>query len=403
LFTTKSNFSEQTTHPVDLFTPDEMSGPGLIFVEVESVSTRPKLMPGLEQRSIFPRPATLSPDLLFSGDEFLTVEKCLLIHELMLRARLVEERSIRMMRTGESNFWVGGPGEEAFNTCLGLQVKKGQGPAYDYLHLHYRGTAMVLAMGMPPIDHFRQMAMTATDPHSRGRNFPCHYAVPEMNIVPTTSVVSTQYLMGPGTAMMQVRHGGDGVSIVTGGDAGAAQGDFTSCMTWSTRPEHELPVLMIITNNGVGISTPAESQSYGRLCDRGLPFDIPGEVVDGNDPIASWHGIRRALDYCRRERRPYLLEAKVSRLYGHSSSSGASRDASQNDPLAKFEKRLIDNGFMDESRITELRNRILAELDEASEQVRREPAPTANDVERFTYAPSPVDRIYPNDYTGLPR
>ena len=60
------------------------------------------------------------------------------IFEVMVRARVLEERMIQMSKSGESYFWIGGPGEEAFNTCLGLQVKKGCGPAYDYLHLHYR-------------------------------------------------------------------------------------------------------------------------------------------------------------------------------------------------------------------------------------------------------------------------
>ena len=31
-----------------------------------------------------------------------------------------------------------------------------------------------------------------------------------------------------------------------------------------------------------------------------------------------------------------------------------------------------------------------------------EPRPTAEDVNRHTYAPSPVDQVYPEDYTGLP-
>ena len=31
-----------------------------------------------------------------------------------------------------------------------------------------------------------------------------------------------------------------------------------------------------------------------------------------------------------------------------------------------------------------------------------EPQPTIADIERHTYAPSAVDAVYPNDYTGLP-
>jgi 2-oxoisovalerate dehydrogenase E1 component alpha subunit len=35
--------------------------------------------------------------------------------------------------------------------------------------------------------------------------------------------------------------------------------------------------------------------------------------------------------------------------------------------------------------------------------VMREPMPAPADVFRHTYAPSPVDAVYPGDYTGLPR
>src|ERR1017187_10491951 len=80
------------------------------------------------------RPPRTSID---TGDESLPAERCLQIHRLMVRSRLMEERMIKMSKSGEGYFWIGGPGEEAFNTCLGLQVNKGQGPAFDYLHFHY--------------------------------------------------------------------------------------------------------------------------------------------------------------------------------------------------------------------------------------------------------------------------
>src|SRR5213083_3043376 len=103
---------------------------------------------------------------LESGDELLPSARCLQIYRIMVRARAMEERMIKMSKSGEGYFWIGGPGEEAFNTCVGLQVKKGDGPDFDYLHLHYRNSATLVAMGMPLIDGIRQMAMTATDPNS---------------------------------------------------------------------------------------------------------------------------------------------------------------------------------------------------------------------------------------------
>src|SRR5256885_9330274 len=59
--------------------------------------------------------------------------------------------------------------------------------------LHYRNSACIVAMGMPLIHGIRQMAMTRTDPHSMGRNFPGHYSKKDWNVVPVTSVIEVQY------------------------------------------------------------------------------------------------------------------------------------------------------------------------------------------------------------------
>src|SRR5438552_12164140 len=296
--------------------------------------------------------ATLAAEAVTTGQEALAAARCLDIHRVMVRTRAMEERMIKMSKSGEGYFWIGGPGEEAFNAGLGLQVKKGQGPAYDYLILHYRNSATLVAMGMPLLDGIRQMAMTVTDPHSRGRNFSSHYARREWNVLPVTSVIELRHTVAPGCALVQKRHGGDAITIVTGGDAGTAEGDFASCLVWSTLPGNEVPVLIVVQNNCWGISTPACAvHGEKRIIDRGKAFGIPGEVVDGNDPIASWHAIRRAMTYCRTQRRPYLLESRVSRLYGHSSSSGALRVKGEPDCIALFEGKLLEAGVLDHEAI----------------------------------------------------
>jgi 2-oxoisovalerate dehydrogenase E1 component alpha subunit len=338
-----------------------------------------------------------------SGSEALSVERCLQLHRIMVRSRAMEERMIKMSKSGEGYFWIGGPGEEAFNACLGLQVKKGCGPDYDFLHLHYRNSATLVAMGMPLIDGIRQMAMTATDPHSMGRNFSGHFARRDWNIAPVSSVIEIQHVMAPGTAIVQKRHGGDAITIVCGGDAGTAEGDFASCLVWSSRPGNELPVLIIVENNGWGISTNAESQhGERRIIDRGKAYNIPGEVVDGNDPIAGWHALDRAMTYCRRERKPFLLEAMVSRLYGHSSSSGAQRVQDEVDCITMFERKLMNAGVLDRVTTQQIHDEAEAETETALEQAQAEPGPTPADVMKHTYAHSTVDAVYSGDYTGLP-
>lgn len=335
--------------------------------------------------------------------EAISVELALTIFRQMVRTRALEERAIKMSKSGEAYFWIGGPGEEAFNVCLGMQIRRGQGPAHDYLHLHYRNAGVLLAMGMAMEDHFRQLAMTKTDRHSWGRNFVGHYAIPEWNVIPVTSVIEVQYAMAPGTALMQKRHGGEGLTVVVGGEAGTAEGDFECCLNWSSLPGKESPVLICVTNNHWGISTNADEVHGAKsVTDRAHPYRMPAATVDGNDVIATWLAIDRAMRHCRRERKPYLLEAMVSRLHGHSSSSGAMRNWAETDALALFEQRLIDQGAIDADGVAELKSDAKKEADEAVVAIMKEPRPTPDDVNTHTYAPSSVDSVYPIDYTGLP-
>src|SRR3954447_9068241 len=160
----------------------------------------------------------------------LSRELSLQLHDLMLRSRVLEERLITMYKQGDGYFWIGGPGEEAFNVPLGVLVDKGQGLDHDYLHLHYRSSGTLLAMGMDPVDALRQMKNTASDPFSKGRNSAGHYSVRKWNVAPVSSPIEVQFSIAIGTAQAQRSTNAKGISIVQGGDAGTAEGDFATCL-----------------------------------------------------------------------------------------------------------------------------------------------------------------------------
>jgi len=318
----------------------------------------------------------------------LSPELSLRVYELMLRARVLEERLITMYKQGEGFFWIGGPGEEAFAVPLGLLVDKGQGVNHDYLHLHYRASGTLLAMGADPLDTLRQMRNAATDPYSKGRNFTNHYSIRTWNVVPVTSPIAVQFVIGLGTARAQrADTGAKGITIVQGGDAGTAEGDFATALVWASRRGAELPLLIIVMNNRYGISTPFAGQhAYDQIAERARAFRIPAAVVDGNDPEASYAALELAIDYVRTERKPYLLEAMVSRLRGHSSASGANLVKGEVDCLEKFEQALEDRKLLTRAHIDQLRETYTQELAEASKRVRSEPHPESSSVWEHVFA-----------------
>ena len=307
----------------------------------------------------------------------LSPQLCLAIHEHMLRTRVLEERQITMYKQGDGFFWIGGPGEEAFSVPLGLLVDKGEGVDPDYLHLHYRSSGTLLAMGADPIDSLRQMRNSATDPYSKGRNFTSHFSIRKWNVVPVTSPIAVQFAIALGTAHAQrAGTGAKGITIVQGGDAGTAEGDFATALVWASRRGHELPMLMIVANNRYGISTPFAGQhAYDQIAERGKAFRIETAVVDGNDPEASYAALKLAMNYVRTERKPYLLETMVSRLRGHSSASGANPADGEVDCLERFERVLEERKLLTRSHADKLREQYTNELLEASRRIRNEPHP----------------------------
>ena len=318
----------------------------------------------------------------------LTPEKCVGIHDLMVRARVLEERLITMYKQGEGYFWIGGPGEEAFNVSLGMLVDKGSGLDHDYLHLHYRSSATLLAMGADPVDSIRQMKNVSTDPYSRGRNFAGHFSVRKWNVVPVSSPIEVQFSIAIGTARAQRKgSGAKGITIVQGGDAGTAEGDFATSLVWSSRKGSELPLLMIVTNNRYGISTQYSGQhGYDQIAERGRAFGMPTVVVDGNDVEASYAALQTALEYVRTERKPYLLEAMVSRLRGHSSASGANVVKEEIDCLTLFEAKLEERKILTRAAMDALREKYTNELAEASRRVKDEPAPDPGSIYDYVFA-----------------
>ena len=308
-------------------------------------------------------------------------ELLLKMHALMVKSRVLEERLIKIYKTGEAYFWIGAPGEEAFGVPLGMLTLKGRGPLHDYLHLHYRATPTLIAMGMPMIDSIRLIMNRATDPSTGGRNFSNHYCFPQWNVTPVSSPIEVQYGTAVGTAHVQKRtKGSKAISIVTGGDAGTAEGDFASCLIWASRPRRELPILITVQNNKWGISTSYDDQHGEKnIADRGKAFGMRTAIINGNDPVESYLAIQSEMDYIRKTRKPVLLEAHVSRLYGHSSASGANL-LDDHDCVKEFEARLLKLGVLKPADAKALWDEFEREARAAQEQARTEAAPTADSV-----------------------
>jgi len=315
----------------------------------------------------------------------LSSKELLKIHDLMVKARVTEERLIHIYKQGLGYFWIGGPGEEAFAIPLGLLLDKGQGINKDWLYLHYRGLPTLIAMGLDMKAAFRTMLNKKTS-SSGGRNFVNHYSIPKWNVAPISSVIEVQYSMALGTAHAQKRYKKNkSLTVVTGGDAGSHEGDFAACLIWASRPQKELPLLITVQNNEWGISTSYSSQHGSKnIADRAKAFQIENYVINGNDPLESYSVLKEAIQSIRKNRKPVFIEAKVSRLYGHSSASGANY-VPEECCIKSFEKLLLKKKIIKEKKIKEIWFQYQEQAKKAQKEVMEEEAPDGGSIWDHVY------------------
>ena len=142
-----------------------------------------------------------------------------------------------------------------------------------------------------------------------------------------------------------------------------------------------------MTNNEWGISTPARTQHGEKhIADRGKAFGMQTADIDGNDPEVAYRELQKAMEYVRTERKPFLLEAMVSRLYGHSSASGANFITEEADPLAEIEKRLEERAILTRAADGRAPREAHAGAARGEKRVREEPQPHGKHIWNHVFA-----------------
>ena len=135
----------------------------------------------------------------------------------------------------------------------------------------------------------------------------------------------------------------------------------------------KLPVVFICNNNQYAYSTPLSRQmACANVADRGPAYNMPAEVVDGNDVFAVFEATGRSVAHARSGHGPYLLECKTFRMTGHSAHDAAEyvppamfTEWAKRDPILRLEKKMIENGWDDRAAIDAVHARVRQEVDAA--------------------------------------
>jgi len=281
---------------------------------------------------------------------------------------MVEERLGLLYRTGKV---VGGLytslGQEAISvgTACALEPEDWVGPMI-------RNLGTMLVRGVRPREVFTQYCARATSP-TGGRDGNTHFGDLGRRIVAPISHLGAVIPVMAGIALAAKRRGERIVAMTYIGDGGTSTGDFHEGLNMAA--VLELPLVLIVENNGYAYSTPTSRQTkVPDLVVKADGYGIPGEIVDGNDVLAVYDATKRAVDFARDGGGAVMLEMKTFRMKGHAEHDDAKyvpaelfEEWRRKDPLLRYDRVLEEEGILDarerEFRTAELKTEIDADAD----------------------------------------
>jgi len=308
----------------------------------------------------------------------LTDEQLIEMYRMVALARAVDERMWVLNRAGRIPFVISGQGHEGAQVAITWALKKD----HDWVAPFYRSIATAMTFGMSARDILTAQYATANDPSSGGRQMPGHYGHAEHNLLSVSSPVATQILHAVGIALAaKIRKTGQ-VAMTFMGEGSSNQGDVHEGLNFAAI--HKLPFVLVIENNGYAISVPVSKElALPDVADRASGYGIPGVVVDGADVLGCYQASKEAVARARAGDGPTLIEAKVTRLTGHSSDDQQTkyRPAEEleaertRDPLPKFREQLAAAGVLDDELIARIDAENKAAVDDATDYAEKEPDP----------------------------
>jgi len=288
----------------------------------------------------------------------LTADELQMAYEQIVRSRAVEEQIVRLASRGDVKFAIWGPGEEVHGAATALALSKVVDKSRIGLVPHYRSGCLVGTWCSLHGDRdftrtvLRQQFSKDTDPMTRGRQMVYHLDLPEYGVLPVQSPVGMQLGKAAGYALGFKKKGRtDSLAMGIIGDGTSAEGDLHDTMNAAS--VWELPLIVLITDNGIAISTTPEDgrgikdfEAYAR------GFGLAFFSCDGSDFMDTFETTYRCARYVVDNQRAALFHVhSLPRFNGHSSAADMTFDLSQEDPIIAFGKELVAKGILEEADI----------------------------------------------------
>ena len=185
----------------------------------------------------------------------------------------------------------------------------------------------------------------------------------------TTGIVAEGMPMALGAALSYKMRGRDNVAAVFVGEGAANQGAFHETLNMAGL--WRLPLITIIEDNSWGVSvSKKESTAVESNVARADGYNMPGVLVENNDPYLIYEAAQEAVDRARQGGGPTLIEVQTVRMEGHFTGDveqyrpeEEKSALPENDPIPRLRSRLLSENIATDEKLTALEDEVKKEVD----------------------------------------
>ncbi|MCK5921881.1 MAG: hypothetical protein KAG66_13125, partial [Methylococcales bacterium] len=183
------------------------------------------------------------------------------------------------------------------------------------------------------------------------------------------------------------------IAVCSIGDGAMTEGEVAEAMQMAAL--HQYPILYLVQDNGWGISAQAHEMYAQHAADFAKGFSgIETRDIDGSDFLLSYACLEEVIDCMRRERRPFLVRARVPLLAHHTSGVRSEwyrddyEEAGEKDPLVSLHERLLEIGIRKDV-LKELEDKSYKQVAADFQKAAEAADPDPEDLFTHIYAPTP--------------
>lgn len=293
-------------------------------------------------------------------------------------------------------------GHEAIQLAVGMQLKP-----QDWVSPYYRDDSILLGIGMTPYELMLQVFAKKDDPFSGGRTYYSHPSLKRddmpkiihqssatgMQAIPTTGVaMGIQYKELQG--LSEDFNGENPVVVCSLGDASCTEGEVSEAFQMAALKQ--FPIVYLVQDNGWDISASAAETRAQDITTYAKGFTgLEVRTIDGSDFNESFQTVKEVFDIVRKERRPFIIHAKVP-LLGHHTSGVRKEwyrddleEAAKQDPYPKL-KTLLESAGIDLAETINIEADTRKLVDAEYNKALNAEDPDPNSIQDHMFAPTPV-------------